>query len=342
MSDGSLTYRTSGVDRGAVAAALDAVQERIRGTFTTDVLGDIGHFAGLFRLSGFRDPVLVSSIDGVGTKVMLARQAGRMDVVGRDAITHGVNDVAVLGAAPLFALDYVAASQLDPAELAAVVSGMAAACREEGAALLGGETSQMPGVYTEAGLDIVACVIGAAERAALCDGSTIRPGDAVIGLASNGLHTNGYTLVRAVMGRCGWTLPAVFPDLGGTLADALLRPHRSYRRALQALAGTGWLRGAAHITGGGLPGNLVRILPPARRARIDTTAWPVPPIFTILARGGRIARDEMFATFNMGVGLAVVVPQDRAGLAVDICGANGADGWIIGEIAPGERGVELL
>ena len=342
MSDGSLTYRASGVDRAAVAAALDAVHERIRGTFTTQVLGDVGHFAGLFRLGGFRDPVLVSSIDGVGTKVLLARQAGRMEVVGRDAIMHGVNDVAVMGAAPLFALDYVAAARVDHADLAALVSGMSAACREEGVALLGGETAQMPGIYTETGLDVVACVIGVAERDGLCDGSNIRAGDAVIGLASNGLHTNGYTLVREVMRQCGWTLPAVFPDLGGTLADALLRPHRSYRRALQALAGAGWLRGAAHITGGGLPGNLVRILPPARRVRIDTAAWPVPPIFNVLARGGRIAREEMFATFNMGVGVAAVVPPDRAGLAVDICRANGAEGWIIGEIVAGERGVDLL
>src|SRR5437773_3335990 len=342
MSDGSLTYRASGVDRAAGAAALDAVHERVRGTFTTQVLGDVGHFAGLFRLGGFRDPVLVSSIDGVGTKVLLARQAGRMEVVGRDAIMHGVNDVAVMGAAPLFALDYVAAARVDPADLAALVSGMSAACREEGVALLGGETAQMPGIYTETGVDVGACVIGVAERGGLCDGSNIRAGDAVIGLASNGLHTNGYSLVREVMRRCGWTLPAVFPDLGGTLADALLRPHRSYRRALQALAGAGWLRGAAHITGGGLPGNLVRILPPARRVRIDTAAWPVPPIFNVLARGGRIAREEMFATFNMGVGVAAVVPPDRAGLAVDICRANGADGWIIGEIVAGERGVGLL
>src|SRR2546422_11200931 len=184
---------------------------------------------------------------------------------------------------------------------------MAAACREEGAALLGGETSQMPGVYTDAGLDVVACVIGAAERAALCDGSTIRPGDAVIGLASNGLHTNGYTLVRAVMGRCGWTLPAVFPDLGGTLADALLRPHRSYRRALPALAGAGWLRGAAPNTRGGLPGNLGRVLPPPAPARGATTARRVPPIFTILAPGGRHPRAQKVSAFQNGVRLARVV-----------------------------------
>src|SRR2546428_13947290 len=198
MSDGSLTYRTSGVDRGAVAAALDAVQERIRGTFTTHVLGDIGHFAGLVRLSAVRDPVLVSSIDGVGTKVVLARQAGRMDVGGRDAITHGVNDVAVLGAVPRFALDYVAASQLDPADLAAVVSGMAVGCPAGKSGLRCGGAWPMPGVYTEAGLGVVAGAVGAAERAAPWDGPTIRAGDPGIGVGAHGWDPRGYPPVTAV------------------------------------------------------------------------------------------------------------------------------------------------
>jgi phosphoribosylformylglycinamidine cyclo-ligase len=342
MHDGSLTYRTAGVDRVVVAAGLDAVSDRIRQTFSTRVLGDLGHFAGLFRLGEFRDPVLVSSIDGVGTKIVLARQAGKLDVAGWDAIVHGINDVAVLGAVPLFALDYVAATRVDPADLAALVSGMTAACREAGVALLGGETAQMPGVYTADGLDVVACVIGVAEREAVCDGTAIRSSDAVIGLASNGLHTNGYTLVRAVMARCRWTPETMLPELDSPLGDILMRPHRSYQRVLRAAAGAGWLRGAAHITGGGLPGNLVRILPPACRARIDTASWPVPPIFEVVARGGRIARDEMLMTFNMGIGLAAVVPPAQARRALDCCRAVGVDGWIIGEIIQGERGVELV
>ncbi len=341
MRDGSLTYRGAGVDRAAVTAALDAVHDRIRRTFNVHVLGDVGHFGGLFHLAGYREPVLVSSIDGVGTKVLLARRTARLDVAGHDAIVHGVNDIAVLGATPLFALDYVAAAHLDPTELAPLVDGMAAACRDEGVALLGGETAQMPGVYADPGLDVVACVIGAVEREAISDGSAIRPGDTVIGLASSGLHTNGYTLARAVMRRRGWTLDAVLPELEMPLADALLVPHRSYRRALHALAQAGWLRGAAHITGGGLPGNLVRILPSRCRARIDTTAWPGLPIFDLLARGGRIGRDEMFSTFNMGIGMTLVVPAQRTGVALDICRANGAEGWIIGEIVDGEKGVEL-
>ncbi len=342
MPDGPLTYRSAGVDRAAVHGVLESLHARIRETFNVHVVGDVGHFGGLFHLSGYRDPVLVSSIDGVGTKVLLARQAGRLTGVGHDAIVHGVNDVAVLGAVPLFALDYVAAARLDPADLAALVDGMAAACREEGVALLGGETAQMPGVYTDAGVDVVACVTGVVDRKGVYDGSGIRRGDAVIGLASNGLHTNGYTLVRTVMHRRGWTLDTIVPELGVPLADALLSPHRSYRRALRALAGTGWLRGAAHITGGGLAGNLVRILPQSCRARIETTSWPVPPICEAFGSGGRIARGEMFATFNMGIGLTAVVAPDRAGLALDICRSNGADGWIIGEIVAGERGVELL
>jgi phosphoribosylformylglycinamidine cyclo-ligase len=336
-----LTYHGAGVDRAGVQGALESLQVRIRETFNAHVVGDVGHFAGLFHLTGHRDPVLVSSIDGVGTKVLLARQGNRLGGVGHDAIVHGVNDIAVLGAAPLFALDYVAAAHVEPTDLAALVDGMATACREEGVALLGGETAQMPGVYTDTGVDVVACVVGVVDRTAITDGSAIRRGDVVVGLASNGLHTNGYTLVRAVMRRRGWTLETVLPELGMPLADALLTPHHSYRRALRALNAAGWLRGAAHITGGGIAGNLVRILPRACRARIDTAAWPVPKIFPLLREAGRVAQDEMFATFNMGIGLAAVVPPERAGLALDICQSNGAAGWIIGEVVSGERGVEL-
>jgi phosphoribosylformylglycinamidine cyclo-ligase len=341
MPDRPLTYSGAGVDRASVQSTLESLRTRIRETFNAHVVGDIGHFAGLFHLSGHRDPVLVSSIDGVGTKVLLARQAQRLTGVGHDAIVHGVNDIAVLGAAPLFALDYLAAAHLEPTEVAALVDGMAAACREEGVVLLGGETAQMPGVYTESGADVVACVVGVVDRAAISDGSSIRRGDVVIGLASDGLHTNGFTLVRALMRRRGWTLDTVLPELGVPLADVLLVPHRSYRRALRDVGAAGWLRGAAHITGGGLPGNLVRILPPSCRVRIDTTAWSVPTIFEVLQATGHVGREEMFSTFNMGIGLAAVVPADRAGLALDICRSNGAVGWIIGDVSSGERGVEL-
>lgn len=341
MGSERLTYKEAGVDRDAAQAALAAVRERIRATFTPPVLSDLGQFAGLFHLRGYRDPVLVSTMDGVGTKTLLAQEAGRLAVAGVDAIVHGVNDVAVLGAVPVFALDYIAASQFDPRAVAALLEGMAAACKEESLALLGGETAQMPGVYTAQGLDVVACVVGVVERDEICDGAKIRPGDILIGMASSGLHTNGFSLVREIMARRRWTVDAVPEELGVPLRDVLLAPHRSYRRPLVALAKSQWLRGAAHITGGGIPANLARTLPEGCRAAVDTRGWTVPRIFTVLEGAGRIDREEMFATFNMGLGMIAVVPRERAGLAVDICRANGAEAWIVGDVVAGERGVEV-
>jgi len=339
-ADERLTYAGAGVDRERIAAALADAAPGIRETFSARVLGDGGQFSGLFHLGGFRDPVLVSTIDGIGTKAVLAREAGRLDVAGRDAIVHGVNDVAVLGATPLLALDYLAASRLETGDLAALLDGITAACREEGVALIGGETSQMPGVYTDRGLDVVACVIGVVERDGLADGARIRPGDVLIGLASAGLHTNGFSLVREIMTRRGWVLDTVPDGLAMPLGEALLAPHRSYRLPLRALAKAGWLKGAAHITGGGIAANLVRILPEGRRARLAPGSWPVPRVFSTLQAGGRVDDREMAATFNMGVGMIVVVPKERGRLAMDICRANGAEAWIIGSVTSGERGVE--
>lgn len=339
--DRLMTYRDAGVHREAVQAVLVASRDQVRKTFTPAVLGDVGHFAGLFRLSGFRDPVLVSSIDGVGTKTLLAVAADRLPLIGHDVIVHSVNDVAVLGATPLFALDYIAAATLGPEALSAILNGVVAACREEGIALLGGESAQMPGVYTDRGLDVVAAVVGVAERAEVTDGSKIRPGDVLIGMASSGLHTNGYTLVRAVLAARGWSLRDAPAELGRTLADALLVPHRSYRKVLQALGRAGFLRGAAHITGGGIGANLSRILPPKCRARVAVGTWEVPTIFGILAKAGPIRPAEMFATFNMGIGMIAVVPRDRAGVAADLARAHGPESWIIGEVISGETGVDV-
>lgn len=341
MTRGRLTYQGSGVDRDAVQAALEAARDQIRTTFTPPVLGEPGHFAGLFRLSGYKDPVLVSTIDGVGTKTLLAASAERLAVVGHDAIVHGVNDVAVLGATPIFALDYLAAGALTPEALGAILRGVVAACREEGVALLGGESAQMPGVYTDRGLDIVAAVIGVGERSKLVDGSQIRPGDVLIGMASNGLHTNGYTLARAVLAARGWSLRDVPAELGISLADALLAPHRSYRKPLQALIQAGLLRGAAHITGGGIIANLKRILPARCRALVRAGTWIIPPIFGTLAKASNIPATEMFHTFNMGIGMIAVTSRDRAGVAADLVRANGPESWILGEVVSGERGVEI-
>lgn len=341
MSEGRLTSKNVGVDRQASATLLDSVGRTIRSTFSPRVLGDLGHFSGLFHLKGYADPVLVSTIDGVGTKVLVAAEAGRLDIAGRDVVVHGVNDIAVLGATPLLMLDYLAAARLEAAAAAQVLDGISAACKEEGVALVGGETAQMPGVYTPEGLDIVGCMIGVVERKAIIDGSSIKPGDALIGMASTGLHTNGYSLARAVLAERRWPLSGEPPELGMTWRDALLKPHRSYRRPLVAIADAGFLRGAAHITGGGIAGNLIRILPEGCRARVKTHAWPVPAVFGVLERAGKIPREEMFATFNMGVGMIAVVPAPRAGLALDMSKANGVEAWVIGEIASGERGVEL-
>lgn len=342
MSEKSLTYKDAGVDRETKDRVLADARATIRDTDTAQVVGDLGHFGGLFHLRGYRDPVLVSTIDGIGTKVLLAAAAGRLQVAGHDVVVHGANDVAVLGATPLFVLDYIAAARFTPQAVQAILEGITAACRDEGIALVGGETAQMPGVYTAEGLDVVGCVVGVVERTEICDGGTIRPGDALIGMASGGLHTNGYSLVRAVMARCRWSLDDTPPGLGMTLAEALLVPHRSYRRPLQALARAQWMRGAAHITGGGIAGNLVRILPEGCRARVEVASWTPPPVFEVLGRAGKIEHDERFATFNMGVGVIAVTPAERAGLAMDIARANGAEAWIIGEVIAGERGVELV
>ncbi len=341
MSKEHLTYRDAGVDRDAVQAVLADSHPQVRNTFTQAVIGAPGHFAGLFRLSGYRDPVLVSTIDGVGTKTLLAAAADRLSVVGHDAIIHGVNDVAVLGATPLFALDYLAAATLAPEALSAILRGVVDACREEGIALLGGESAQMPGIYTDRGLDVVATVVGVVEHTDLSDGSKIRPGDVLIGMASTGLHTNGYTLARAVLAQRRWSLRDAPTELGMTLGDALLAPHRSYRKPLHALLRAGFLRGAAHITGGGIPANLTRILPAGCRARVAGGTWEVPPIFGVLAKAGNIRPPEMFRTFNMGLGMIAVTPRDRAGVATDLAHANGPESWIIGEIVAGEPGVDM-
>lgn len=341
MSKDRLTYREAGVDRETIQKVLAATRAEVRATFTADVVGDAGHFAGLFGLNGYREPVLVSSIDGVGTKTLLAAAADRLHVIGHDVVVHGVNDVAVLGAIPLFALDYIAAATLTAEAIAALLHGITAACRAEGVALIGGETAQMPGVYVERGMDVVGTVVGVAERSELCDGSKIRPGDVLVGMASTGLHTNGYSLARAVLAQRHWSLADAPVELGTTLEEALLAPHRSYRKALQALLRAGLLRGAAHITGGGIPANLRRILPGGCRARVETGTWVAPPIFSVLARAGKIPTAEMFHTFNMGIGMIVVTPRDRAGVSVDLCRANGPQSWIIGEIVAGETGVDL-
>jgi len=342
-----LTYRETGVDIAAKEEILAGVRARIRATRGDGALGTGGEFGGLFRLAGYRDPVIVSSIDGVGTKTHVALLAGRPRQAGADIVAHGANDVLCQGAAPLFMLDYIASSRLEPAVISEAIEGIADACAAQGITLLGGETAEMPDVYARGELDVVGCTVGAVERDAVITGAQIRPRDAVVGLASDGLHTNGYTLARAALLPRGprdairRALDRRVPGLGETVGDALLRPHRAYARPVLALRRRVPLHGIAHITGGGLPGNLVRILPDGCRAVLARGRWPVPPIFTVIQRRGRVADEEMFRTFNMGVGIVLVVPPGSSDTAMRLLERAGERAWVIGEIVSGPRGVDI-
>src|SRR6185503_5862094 len=298
----------AGVDIDAGNETVRRIKGLARSTFTSGVLSEIGSFGGLFRLDRekFDEPVLVSSADGVGTKLKVAFMTGRHDTVGGDLVNHCVNDILVQGAEPLFFLDYLATGKLSPATAEQVVSGIARACRENGCALVGGETAEMPGFYGEGEYDIAGFIVGVVERAKIVDGRGILPGDVLIGLPSAGLHTNGYSLARRVLFEtAGWTPGTFVQEIGATVGDALLAPHRSYLQLVQPLLARDQVKGMAHITGGGITENLPRILPDGCAAEIDLRSWQVPPIFEVLQRRGGIATDEMFRAFNMGVGLVI-------------------------------------
>jgi phosphoribosylformylglycinamidine cyclo-ligase len=306
-------YRDAGVDITAAEAAKDRIKVLARGTFNAGVLSEIGSFGGLFRpdLSRYREPVLVASTDGVGTKIKVALAAGVHDTVGYDLVAHCVNDILVQGALPLFFLDYIALGRMDPSRVEAIVSGFARACAEFGCPLIGGETAEMPGTYAEDDYDLAGFIVGVVEREkALPRG--VREGDLLLGIPSAGLHTNGYSLARKVLlDTLGYGVHARVPELGATLAEALLAPHRSYLPALEPLLERGKIAALAHITGGGFPGNVPRVLPPGVGARIRRGAWEVPPLFRLIQRGGGVSDEEMYRTFNMGIGMVLVVaPQD--------------------------------
>jgi phosphoribosylformylglycinamidine cyclo-ligase len=307
-----ISYKESGVDVAAGDAFVRRIRAAVDGTRTPGVLGGIGGFGGLFAADfpGMEEPVLVSSADGVGTKLRLAFATGAHARVGGDLVRHCVNDVSVLGARPLFFLDYLGTGRLEANVLAEVVSGMADACREEGVALLGGETAEMPGFYADGEYDAAGFLVGVVDRAKILDGSTIRVGDRLVAFPSTGLHTNGYSLARRIVEETRAALDSRPAELGGaTVADALLAPHRSYAREIRALIAdpAARVRGFAHITGGGISGNLARILPSNTDARIRSGSWPEPPVFGWLRRAGRVDEDEMRQAFNLGVGLIAVV-----------------------------------
>jgi phosphoribosylformylglycinamidine cyclo-ligase len=311
----SLTYRDAGVDIDAGDALVEAIKPLARSTDRPGTMGGLGGFGALFdlRAAGFRDPVLVASTDGVGTKLKLAIDSGIHGFVGQDLVAMCVNDLVVQGAEPLFFLDYFATGKLDVAQAGAVVAGIAAGCRIAGCALVGGETAEMPGLYRGGDYDLAGFTVGAAERGALLPRPDIGPGDVLLGLASSGVHSNGFSLVRRVLAGTGLALGAPAPFAPGqTVAEALLAPTRIYVKPVLALHRAGRLKAAAHITGGGLPGNLPRVLPAGVIAALDARAWPVPAVFGWLAQSGGVATAEMLRVFNCGLGMVLVVAAEAA------------------------------
>jgi len=327
-------YRRSGVDIDAGNEAVRRIKSLARTTYTPAVLSGVGAFGGLFALDGgVKDPVLVASADGVGTKLKVAFLAGVHDTIGVDIVNHCVNDILVQGARPLFFLDYLATARLAPAVVEQVVTGIAQACRDNRCALLGGETAEMPGFYAEGEYDIAGFIVGLVRRANLIDGSRIVRGDVLIALPSSGLHTNGYSLARAIVfEHLKLRVDSVVSELGETVGRALLRPHRSYLPAVEPLIDGGRLKGMAHITGGGIVENLPRTLPEGLTFTIDRGSWTIPPLFTWLQGAGQVPDSEMFRAFNMGVGLVLVCgPGDAPDMLEDLR-ARGEAPWVIGEV----------
>jgi phosphoribosylformylglycinamidine cyclo-ligase len=340
-----MDYRQAGVDVDAGNEVVRRIRSLARSTFTSGVLSDIGSFGGLFRLAsaGIADPVLVASADGVGTKLKVAFLAGVHDTIGVDLVNHCVNDILVQGAEPLFFLDYLATGRLNPDVAVQIVEGLTRACRENGCALLGGETAEMPGFYADGEYDVAGFIVGVVSRERLIDGSRIAPGDVILGLPSSGLHTNGYSLARRIAFEvAGLDFFSLVRELGTTIGSALLTPHRSYLGVIRPLLGRGLIKGMAHITGGGLTDNVPRVLPPGTRADIDRSAWAVPPIFRWLQQTGGVPDDDMLRTFNMGIGLVVICgASDEAAVLAGLA-AGEPDVRRIGEIAGGGDGVSYI
>ena len=332
-------YAQAGVDIDLGNTLKREIQSIVRSTYGPQVLGGIGSFGGLFRadFKSMKEPVLVSSVDGVGTKLKIAVAMGRHDTIGQDLVNHCINDIAVLGARPLFFLDYIAAGKLDLTLFRSLLSGLAKACRGGGCALIGGETAQMPGMYREGEYDIAGTIVGVVDRSKMLDGSLVKPGDVLVGLLSEGLHTNGYSLARKVLFvDMGLKTSSRLPELRRTVGDELLRIHKNYQPLVAALP-SGVVHAAAHITGGGLLDNLPRVLPKGCQANIRRDSWRVPQIFQILQRGGAVDVTEMYGVFNMGIGMVLVVPKKRSTEAL-----RRTHGRLIGEIVEGSQTVVLV
>jgi phosphoribosylformylglycinamidine cyclo-ligase len=341
VSDEALRYGSAGVDIDASNAAKNRIRKLVESTFTTGVVGGFGGFGGMFRLPGdLKNPVLVSSADGVGTKIKVAIEASRHDTIGRDLVNHCVNDILVQGALPLFFLDYVAFGRLDPDVVEAIVQGVAKGCRSNACALIGGETAEMPGVYTPPDYDLAGFIVGYVEENRILGAHRVRADDVLIGLPSSGLHTNGYSLARKIVNDRLKLRPGdVFPGGGGAVTDVLLAEHRSYLPALSPVLDR--IHAMAHITGGGLPENLDRALPKDLDAVVELSSWKVPNVFDVLQKAGAVAPLEMYRTFNMGVGMVVICAPSDTDAVMSAASAAGSSGWVLGSVRSGTGAVIL-
>lgn len=336
----SEAYKQAGVDIAAGNEAVEKMKKHVKRTFRPEVLTDLGGFGGLFGLNKdkYEEPVLVSGTDGVGTKLKLAFALDKHDTIGIDAVAMCVNDIVVQGAEPLFFLDYLATGKLVPEKIEAIVAGVAEGCVRSGCALIGGETAEMPGMYTDGEYDIAGFTVGVVDKKKIIDGSTIRPGDAVIGLASSGVHSNGFSLVRKLLLEDkGYKLDQTLEGFDKTLGEVLIEPTKIYVKSILALLEKVQIKGAAHITGGGFLENIPRCLPEGVNVEIDYGSWPILPIFERMQQDGAISNNDMFRTFNMGVGMVLIVPEEDAEAAIQIAEANGEQAYRLGRVTPGEK-----
>ncbi len=343
MSDQkSLTYADVGVSFDAEADAMQKIKTLVKKTYRPEVLSDLGTFGGLFALSEYRQPVLVSSTDSVGTKLMVAFKANKHDTVGYDIVAHCGNDIVVQGAEPLFFLDYIGTGKMDPIVIEQIVLGLTNGCIDIGCALISGETAELSGLYAPDEYDLVGTIVGVVERDQVITGEKITHGDKIIGLMSNGLHTNGYTLARHILfDLCKYEIDTHLPDISTTVGEELLKPHQSYVKPILQLMQMCEVKGIAHITGGGLPANISRVLPDGCQAKIDKNSWKKQPIFSLLQQAGNVEENEMYRVFNMGIGMVVVLAPEDVDVAIDTLQQYDAPAIQIGQIVPGKKGVEL-
>ena len=337
-----LTYADAGVSFEAEAKAMHRIKRLVKSTYRPEVLSNVGTFGGLFALGSYQKPVLVSSTDSVGTKLIVAFKANKHDTVGYDIVAHCGNDIVVQGAEPLFFLDYIGIGKMEPEVIEQLMIGLTAGCRDIGCALISGETAELSGLYTPGEYDLVGTIVGVVERDALITGESISQGDIIVALESIGLHTNGYSLARKVLfERCKYDVGTYLPEISTTVGEELLKPHKSYVQSILKLREVCEVKGIAHITGGGLPGNIDRILPDGCQAKINKQSWDVPSIFKLLQREGSVEEEEMYRVFNMGIGMVIVIPPDLVSAALESLKTSNEAAFELGEIVSGDKGVVL-